>query len=73
MTRPDRLYAVQGALKRLKLFAEVSSMADIAANTLTRLLGKAADTRKDTGTETDTGTDEALTSQNQEAGNAATQ
>ena len=70
MTRPDCLHAAQGALKRLRMLVEVSSMADIAANTLTQLLGKAADARK--GADTDTGTDETLANQNQEAENATT-
>jgi len=72
MTRPDCLHAVQGALKRLRMLVEVSRMADIAANTLTQLLGKAAGARKDADTDTDTGTDETLANRNQEAENAAT-
>ncbi|KAK4671973.1 LOW QUALITY PROTEIN: hypothetical protein QC764_610370 [Podospora pseudoanserina] len=36
------LQAIQGALKRLKMLAEVSSMADVAATTLIRLMNKVA-------------------------------
>ncbi|KAK0662962.1 hypothetical protein QBC41DRAFT_340543 [Cercophora samala] len=36
------LQAIQGALKRLKMLAEVSSMADVAATTLIRLMNKAS-------------------------------
>ena len=45
-------------------------MADVGANTLTRLLSKASETS--TGTGAETGTDEVALSQNQEVGNTTT-
>jgi hypothetical protein len=52
-TRSSCMQAVQGALKRLKMLAEVSSMADVAATTLSELLNKASEARPDTGTSSD--------------------
>ncbi|KAL8920788.1 MAG: hypothetical protein Q9172_004359 [Xanthocarpia lactea] len=54
VTRQGCLQAVQGALKRLRMLAETSSMADIGASTLTRLLNKVSEnsTRTDTGKNT---------------------
>ncbi|KAH3903881.1 hypothetical protein HBH56_243880 [Parastagonospora nodorum] len=52
-TRSGCMQAVQGALKRLKMLAEVSSMADVAATTLSELLNKASEARPDTGTSSD--------------------
>ena len=51
--------AVQGALDRLRMLAEVSSMADVGASTLTQLLSKASSSP--------TATDEISVSQNQQA------
>lgn len=62
--------AVQGALKRLRMLAEVSSMADIGASTLTRLLSKVSETRTRTGTETET--NEVAVNHNQEVGDRRT-
>ena len=70
VTRHGCVQAVQGALMRLQMLAEVSSMADVGASTLTRLLSKASETG--TGTGTETGTDEMTLGQNQEVGNIAT-
>lgn len=74
VTRHGCLQAVQGALKRLRMFAEVSSMAEVGATTLTQLLSKASETKAgtDTGTGTGTGKDEVALSQYQEAGNTTT-
>ncbi|KAL8849538.1 MAG: hypothetical protein Q9221_005472 [Calogaya cf. arnoldii] len=44
VTRQGCLQAVQGALNRLQTLAEVSTMAEIGASTLTRLLGKLSGT-----------------------------
>ena len=68
VTRRGCLQAVQGALKRLRMFAEVSSMADVGATTLTQLLSKASETKTGAGPATD---DEALT-QYHEVGNTTT-
>jgi len=70
VTRHRCVQAVQGALKRLRILAEVSSMVDVGASTLTRLLSKASETS--TGTGTETGTDEVALSQNQEVRNTTT-
>lgn len=72
VTRHGCVQAVQGALKRLRMLAEVSSMADVGASTLTRLLSKASETSTGTGTGTETGTDEVALSKNQEVGNTTT-
>ncbi|GAB1311031.1 Transcription factor domain-containing protein [Madurella fahalii] len=53
ITLPGCLQAVKGALKRLKMLAEASSMADVAASALIRLLGKASEVMGRTGTEMD--------------------
>ena len=68
ITRHRCIQAVQGALERLKVLAEVSSMADVGANALTRLLSKVSKTSR----VTETGTNEVTTDQNQEIGTAAT-
>ena len=65
LTRQGCLQAVQGALKRLQTLAEVSSMADVGASTLTRLLGKLSETTMKTSPETN----EVALSQNQELDN----
>ena len=70
VTRHGCVQAVQGALKRLRMLAEVSSMADVGASTLARLLNKASETS--TGTGTEIGTDEVALSQNREVGNTTT-
>ncbi|KAI9690331.1 MAG: hypothetical protein M1822_009292 [Bathelium mastoideum] len=70
VTRHGCIQAVQGALKRLRMLAEVSSMADVGANILTRLLSKALET--DAGTGAEVGMDEVMLSQNQEVGNLTT-
>ena len=70
ITRHGCVQAVQGALKRLRMLAEVSIMADVGASTLTRLLSKVSETS--TGMGTETGTDEVALSQNQEVGNTTT-
>lgn len=62
VTRLGCLQAVKGALKRLKMLAEVSSMADIGASTLIQLLIKASEVSA--GTET--GTEEMALNQDQE-------
>lgn len=62
LTRRGCLQAVQGALKRLKMLADVSSMADIGASTLTRLMSKLLETSTKTGS----ATNEMALSQNQE-------
>jgi hypothetical protein len=67
VTRPGCLQAVQGALKRLKMLAEVSSLADVAANILIQVLSKASETGG--GRVTGTGTNETTPIQNQEVGN----
>ncbi|KAL9004065.1 MAG: hypothetical protein Q9188_003100 [Gyalolechia gomerana] len=76
VTRHACVQAVQGALERLQMLAEVSSMADVGASTLTRLLGKASETSTGAGTWADTGTgterNEVALSQNQEVGNTTT-
>ncbi|KAF1960022.1 hypothetical protein CC80DRAFT_523240 [Byssothecium circinans] len=43
VTRHGSLQAVQGALKRLRMLAEVSSMAEVGASTLAQLLSKVTD------------------------------
>ncbi|KAI4156740.1 MAG: hypothetical protein L6R39_001049 [Caloplaca ligustica] len=68
ITRQRCLQAVQGALKRLRMLADVSSMADIGASTLTRLLSKVSETSTRSGT----ATNEVALSQTQEVGNPAT-
>jgi hypothetical protein len=68
VTRLGCLQAVKGALKRLKMLAEVSSMADVGASTLVQLLIKASEVSA--GTET--GTEEVALNQNQEARNTRT-
>lgn len=55
-TRDGCIQAVQGALKRLRMLAEVSSMADVGGKTLTRLLNKAIETNMGTRMETETET-----------------
>ncbi|KAL9065701.1 MAG: hypothetical protein Q9157_007385 [Trypethelium eluteriae] len=74
VTRHGCIQAVQEALKRLRMLAEVSSMADVGASTLTRLMSKASEASTGTGTETgtETGTDEVALGQNQEVENTAT-
>ena len=44
VTRHACIEAVQGALDRLRMLAEVSTMADVGASTLTQLLSKASST-----------------------------
>ena len=56
LTRHGCIEAVQGALDRLRMLAEVSNMADVGASTLTELLSKAS---------TMTRTDDVSGSQNQ--------
>ena len=68
VTRLGCLQAVKGALKRLKMLAEVSSMADIGASTLIELLIKASEV--DAGTET--GTEEVALNQTQKVGHTRT-
>ena len=46
-TRHGCIQAVQGALNRLRMLAEVSKMADVGASTLTQLLSKASMTETD--------------------------
>ncbi|KAL8645078.1 MAG: hypothetical protein Q9226_007464 [Calogaya cf. arnoldii] len=65
VTRQGCLQVVQGALKRLQTLAEVSSMADIGASTLTLLLGKLSETT----TKTSPATNEVPLSQNHELDN----
>ncbi|KAL8746443.1 MAG: hypothetical protein Q9190_001540 [Brigantiaea leucoxantha] len=65
ITRQGCLRAVQGALKRLRMLADVSSMADIGASTLARLLSKVWEISIKTGT----ATNEVALSHNQEVGN----
>ncbi|KAJ4305639.1 hypothetical protein N0V90_001170 [Kalmusia sp. IMI 367209] len=51
MSKAGCLEAVKGALKRLKMLAEVSSMADVAANTLSQLMSNtivSVESRSDT-------------------------
>ena len=64
ITRQGCMQAVQGALKRLRMLAEVSSMAEVGASTLARCLNKAS--------ENSTGTDEVAPSQSHEVGNTTT-
>lgn len=56
VTRHKCIQTVQGALKLLQMLAEMSSMTDVEASTLTRWLSKASEAR--TGTETKTGMNE---------------
>ncbi|KAL8927519.1 MAG: hypothetical protein Q9208_002324 [Pyrenodesmia sp. 3 TL-2023] len=58
ITRQGCLQAVQGALKRLRMLADVNSMADIGASTLTRLLSKVSETSTRTGTCSERGSPE---------------
>lgn len=66
VSRDGCIEAVQGALDRLRMLADVSNMADVGASTLTLLLSKAS-------TATTTGTDEASVSgqDQQDAGDIA--
>lgn len=64
VTRAGCLQVVKGALKRLKMLAEVSSMADIGASTLMQLLIKASEVSA--GTEP--GTEEVALNQDREVG-----
>lgn len=59
ISRHGCIEAVQGALDRLRMLAEVSNMADVGASTLTQLLSKASPTM--------TATDEVSLSQSQKA------
>ena len=68
VTRHRCIQAVQRALKRLRMLAEVSSMADIGASTLTSLLSKASET----GTGTGPGIDGVGLGQTLEVGNRST-
>ncbi|KAI4269346.1 MAG: hypothetical protein LQ337_007336 [Flavoplaca oasis] len=49
LTRHACLQAVQEALKRLRMLAEVNSMADIGANTLNRLISRLSENSAKTG------------------------
>jgi hypothetical protein len=59
VARDGCIEAVQGALDRLRMLAEVSNMADVGASTLTQLLSKVSTTMT-------TGADEVSVSQNQQ-------
>ncbi|KAL8765214.1 MAG: hypothetical protein Q9209_007647 [Squamulea sp. 1 TL-2023] len=72
VTRHGCVQAVQGALERLRMLADVNSMAEIGASTLTRLQNKVSEISTRTGTATGTGTNELALSQDQEVGNNTT-
>ncbi|KAL8778731.1 MAG: hypothetical protein Q9213_007270 [Squamulea squamosa] len=72
VTRHGCVQAVQGALERLRMLAEVSSMAETGASTLTRLLNKVSEISTRMGTGTGTGTNDFALSQDQEVGNNTT-
>ena len=65
VARNECIEAVQGALDRLRMLAEVSNMADVGANTLTQLLSKTSTPTTTTMTIT-TGADEISVSQNEQ-------
>lgn len=67
VTLPGCVQAVKGALKRLKMLAEVSSMADFGTNTLIQLLSKVAEV----GAGAEMGIDVGPLIQNQEIGSTA--
>ena len=62
VTRHGCIQAVQGALTRLRMLAEVSSMADVGASTLTQLLSIASGTSTETEMGTGKGTSEVALS-----------
>ncbi|EGZ72590.1 hypothetical protein NEUTE2DRAFT_126973 [Neurospora tetrasperma FGSC 2509] len=51
VNRPACMEAVEGAVKRLKMLAEVSSLADIGASTLVELLRRTTTSQEKSGTE----------------------
>ena len=68
VTRHGCVQAVQEALKRLRMLAEVSSMADAGARTLTQLLNKASDMT----TNMESRMDDGALNENQDSGNTTT-
>ena len=72
VTRDGCIEAVQGALDRLRMLADVSNMADVGASTLTQLLSKASTmTTTMITTTTKNGTDELVSVDHQDQQDAA--